>query len=532
MTDRPQQSSASKLVGAAGLIAFGHVASRVLGLIRERVIAGYFGTSLEASAFRAAARLPTMVYDLLVGGMLSAALVPVLASYAATRRRELWRAASVLLSVVAAVTGLIALAVYAAAPWLAEMLGGGFPPEGVAVVEQSLRYIAPAIVAFGLAGTITGTLYALERFSLPAMAGAVYNVVFIGALVLIHDRLGVFALALGVTLGSFAQVAFLAPGLRDGRIRPTLDLRHPVVRRVVVLYIPIGVGLLVTQLQVWIDTRLASRAGEMGLAVMSYGTSLIQFPHGFVAVAISLAILPQLSAAYARDEVITFTRMQARGLRTVVALTVPAAVGMAVLAEPIVGAVYQHGMFGDADRWAVSIALYGYLLGLPFAAIDWPLNYAYYARQNTLVPAVVGVFSVFAYLVVAVTLGPVLNLAGLPASLLFVGLVLADTAKQASHAGVMTVLTRRQVGPAALAGMGRTAAASVVAAAVMAAAVALNDRWLSGALPQTTLGWAARAGVGAAVGILVYVPAARLLGVNEIGWLSGVVASRLRGGSG
>lgn len=522
---------AVRLVGAASLIAVGHVASRVLGLLRERVIAGYFGTSLEASAFRAAARVPTMVYDLLIGGMLSAALVPVLASYAATRREELWRAVSVLLSLVTLVTGAIAVAVYLLAPQLAVLLGGGFPPEGVAIVEQSLRYIAPAVLAFGIAGMVTGTLYALERFSLPAMTGALYNAAFIATLFWLHDRVGIYALAMAVTIGAAAQAAILLPGVRDGRLRPTLDFRHPVVRRVLVLYLPVGLGLLVTQFQVWLDTRLASRAGEAGLAVMAYGTSLIQFPHGFVAVAISLAILPQLAAAFARDEAGTFARMLARGVRTVLVLTLPAAVGMAVLAEPIVGAVYQHGAFDDASRSVVTLALYGYLIGLPFAAVDWPLNYAFYARQNTLVPALVGVLSVGVYLVVAVLFGPVLNLAGLPPERVFVGLVLADSAKQAAHALVMAGVTRRRVGPSALRRVGRTAGAALAAAAVMAACVVLVDRALAGLVPAGTVGWALRAAVGAAVGMAVYLPVAAALGVEEIAWVRALLAARLRGGA-
>jgi putative peptidoglycan lipid II flippase len=527
VNDRPSHGGATRLVGAASLIAAGHVASRVLGIMRERAIAGYFGTSIEVSAFRAAARLPTMVYDLFIGGMLSAALVPVLASYAATRRAELWRAASVLLSAAAAATGLVSVLVWLLAPRLAVLLGGGFQAQGVALVERDLRLIAPVVLAFGLAGTVTGVLYALERFSLPAMAGAVYNTAFIALLFALHDRLGSQALALGVTVGGVAQVALLLPGLRDGRIRPTLDFRHPVVRRVLALYLPIGLGLLVTQGQVLVDTRLASETGPSGLADMSYATSLIQFPHGFVAVAISLAILPQLSATFARRESATFTRMLARGVRTVTVLILPAALGMAALAEPIVSTIYRHGVFGQADASAVSLALYGYVIGLPFAAVDWPLNYAFYARQSTWVPAVVGVVSVAAYLVVAIVFGPVLNLARLGPSVLFFGLVMADTAKQATHAVIMAAAAYWQIGREALENLGRTTAASLTAATGMAVIVGLVDRAVAPSLPASTFGWAARTVLGLTLGVAIYLPVASALGVDEIGWLLQVLRSRL-----
>jgi len=526
VTSPDQSPRVGRILGAATLIACGHVASRLLGLVRERTIAGYFGTSLEADAFRAAARLPTMIYDLLIGGMLSAALVPVLASYAATRRAELWRVASVLLSAAAVVTGLIALVVYGAAPWLAELLAGDAPPEVVGIVANSLRYIAPAVLVFGMTGMVTGLLYALERFTLPALAGAVYNLGFIATLVLLHDRMGVYAMALGVTLGGTGQLLLLLPGVRDAHLRPVLDLRHPVVRQVLLLYAPIGLGLVVTQFQVWADTRLATPIGG-ALATMGYGTNLIQFPHGFVAVAISLAILPQLSAAHAREEAVVFARLLARGVRIVLTLILPAAVGMAVLADPLVGAVFQHGAFTDASRASVVLALMVYLVGLPFAAVDWPLNYAFFARKNTLVPALVGVVSVGVYLAVAVTVGPVLNLAGLGPATVFLGLVLADSAKHLVHAGTMLVLTRRMIGPEALQGAGRTAVAAMAAALGMALVVGAADHQLAVRLGDGTWAWATRVAIGASVGLAIYVPLASRLGVGEIGWLVDTLRQRL-----
>jgi putative peptidoglycan lipid II flippase len=521
------ETGSRRLVGAASLLAAGNVASRLLGLVREQVIAFQWGGTLEASAFSAAARVPTMIYDLLIGGMLSAALVPVLSTYAATRRDELWRAASVILSTAAAVTGVCAIAVFALAPWIADLLFHGGGPQGVAIVANCLRFIAPAVLAFGLAGILTGILFALERFTLPAIAGAVYNGAFILAAVAFHDRLGIYALPLGVTAGGVAQVAILLPGLRDARLRLSFALRHPALRRVVILYIPIGLGLVVSQAQVAFDTRLASRAGDAALAWMRYATSLIQFPHGLVAVAISLAILPRLSAIHARREVDAFAAMLARALRMVLALSLPAVVGLAILGMPLVGVVFQRGAFGDLDRLAVAVALLGYLVGLPFAAIDWPLNYGYYARQNTLTPALVGIGGVVVYLVVAVSFGPVYNLAGLRPDRVFLGLVLADSAKQFFHATVMLALTRRSTGRAALERVGRTAFGATAAALVMGALVGLVDRGVAGIVHGGTLAWALRVVVGLTIGVAAYIPLARLYGVTELDWLVAVVRDRV-----
>jgi putative peptidoglycan lipid II flippase len=517
------------LLGAAALLALGNAASRVLGLVREQTIAYYFGGTLKTDAFVAASRVPTMLYDLLVGGQLTAALVPVLSSYVATRRDELWRAASVLFTAAAVVTGLATLAVYLLAAPIAQVLGE--MPAGMAIIEQSLRIIAPSVLIFGLAGMSTALIYALERFSYAAAAAAIYNAAFIVTLVAFQDRLDVYALPLGVTLGGLAQLVLLGVGLRDARLRVVLALRHPVLLRVIKLYLPIGLGLLVAQLQVIAATRLAAKAGVGVLASLNYADRLIQFPQGFVAVAISLAILPTLAAAHARLDTDLFNRALARGLRLVLTLVLPAVAGLAVLATPVVGAVYQRGAFVDLTRLAVTLALLGYLIGLPFAALDLSLNNAFYARQNTLTPSLVGILSVGVYLVVAVMWGPVYNLGRLADDRLIIGLALADSAKHISHAAIMLALVRSVAGRAALEGLGRTAAAATLAAALMALVVAGLDHLLAPLVDAGTAGWLLRATAGTVVGLLVYLPLAARLGVDEVRWIAELARDRLRGGS-
>ncbi len=513
-------------MGSASLLAAGNIASRLLGLVREQVIANYWGGSLEASAFSAAARVPTMLYDLLVGGMLSAALVPVLTEYATTKRDELWRTASVLLSACSLLMGTLAVVVYLLSTPIASLLAAGLGDEGVAMVATCLRFISPAVFAFGIAGVLTGLLYSIERFSLPAASGALYNAAFIVVAVLLRDRLGIYSLPLGVALGGLAQTLLLAPGLRDASLRPRLDLHHPALRRVVLLYVPIGAGLVVAQIQVLADTRLASEAGKSALVWMRYATTLVQFPHGLVAVAISLAILPRLAASHAELQDRAYARILARAVRMVVTLSVPAAVGLVVLAEPLVGALFQRGEFLSGDRVAVVLALYGYSIGLVFASVDWPLNYAFYARQNTVVPALVGVASVGVYLVVALAMGPTANALGLAANRVFIGLVLADSAKHAFHAGLMLVLVRRAAGGEALSAVGRTVLAAAAAAGAMGVVVHFTRGVLAAHWAAGTMSWLAQLGIGAAVGVVVYIPLVRAFGCREIDWLAGVIRER------
>ena len=401
-----QQDNASRrLAGAASLLSLGSVLSRILGLVRTQLISYFFGTTPAADAFVAAQRAPTMIYDQLIGGQISAAIVPVLSAYREKERAEMWRAASVLTSVIAAISGFAGIGLYLFAPQIARVLvvADNTPVE---LVAGCLRFMAPAVVLFGLSGMFTGILYARERFARPALAAPAYNVAMILGFFAFRNQfpteLQVYALPLGVSIGALFQALILGLGLRVRRssqnssqsnegpigLRPTLRWRHPVLKKVFLLYLPVALGLLVTQFQILAATRLASMAGEGVQSVLNFSDRLIQFPQGFVASAISVAILPRLAGAFGNQETQTFARTLARGLRMVVAIIVPAAIGMAILAGPMIGMLFQFkgGAFDDADRLMASLALYGYLIGLPFAAIDLSLNNAFYARKNTVLP--------------------------------------------------------------------------------------------------------------------------------------------------
>jgi putative peptidoglycan lipid II flippase len=485
------------LARSAGIIALGNVGSRTLGLVREMVIAGLFGSRGELSAFELASRIPTMTYDLLVGGMLSAALVPVFSQYAARHQRdELWRAVSVIFSLMVVVLGGIVLLLEIGALTAARLMGEGLGPDLLAVMARLVRLVAPAILFFGLSGVTTGLLYSLKRFTLPAFATAAYNLGIIVAAPLLAGRLDIYSLGVGVFLGSLFQLLLQVPGLRGGRIRFSLNLSHPALGQILRLYLPVALGVGIANAQVAVDGRLASFAGENVAAWMRQATRLIQFPHGLVAVAVSMAALPSLARSSAVRAEAAFRRTFGRGLRMVLALIVPAAVGLWVLAEPAVALVFQHGDFTALDTTWVSLALRGYLIGLIFAAVDWPLNYAFYARQDTLTPNLVGVLSVGAYLAVALSWVK-------PYGIL--GLVLADSAKHLTHVLAMLVLSQRRMGGLRGLGIGTTLLKAAAASALMGLVVrALGDRIGLAVGGGGKAAWLAVVGGAGGVGLLTY----------------------------
>lgn len=515
-------SADSRLVRAAAVLALGNVASRVLGLGRETVKARFFGTMPALSAFEIAAVVPTTLFDLIVGGMVNSSLVPVFSDYAAEERRdELWAVASTFLSVATVVLLVVVLLVELfPAPVVAAL--GAFNFTDPVLTRQAIslaRLSVPVVLFLSISSILTGLLYALKRFTLPAFTGAMFNGVIVLAVLLRPDHIE--SLVWGMLAGSLLQVAMQLPALRDARLRWRLDWRHPAIRRIVQLYTPIVAGLVVNQAGVAIGYNLATLSGDRSLTYMRYATTLYQFPQGLVVTALSIAILPTLSEQ-AQGVVTNFRRTLAQGIRLVLTLILPATAGLFALALPIVTLLFQGGRFTAADSEVTALALRLFLFGLPFAAVDQMLIFASYARKDTLRPALVGVVSIAVYVAVAYYL--VVNLdrwwpaawrpGDQPAGLY--GLMIADAVKHLTHTLLMLPVLQSQIG--GLAGQGVTATTLKSLLASLATGVAA---WLTADAAIGLIGFetlvqrllvVTAAGL---VGVAVYAALGRLLNIRE-----------------
>jgi putative peptidoglycan lipid II flippase len=507
----PPASTGGTLLRSATLLSIGNVVSRLLGLIREMVIANIFGPTGLVSAFTVASMVPTMLYDFLIGGMLSAALVPVLSDYTRPeRRQELTRLVGALISLMAVTLALVVLLLQVTAPQVAWLLAGGFEdfdPTLLPLTVQLIRWITPAVWFFSMAGLLTAILYALQRFTFPALATAIYNLGVVIAAPLLVDQIGISSLVVGILLGSAAQFSIMAWDVHRAGIRFRVQWSHPALRRIVYLYLPIAAGLVVAQFQVGLDRRLASGTGAESIAWMRSATTLQQLPLGLISVAISLAALPRLSQHFAAHHEDAYRRTLSNGLRMVLILIVPVVAGLWLLAEPTVRLIFEHGRFTAADTLEVSAALRIYLVGALFAAIDFPLNYAFYARNNTLLPALVGVLSVAIYTIVALILVEPQG---------YLGLVWADTAKHATHALVMMVLLVWVVGR--LRGETGRAVGSVALGTVAMAAtiIGISSLWPGHLLREGVPADLLYLSVVGGSGFLIYAVSLSLLGVPEV----------------
>jgi len=514
-----------RIAQAALIIALGNVASRLLGLVREQVIAALFGATAVTDAFVAASTVPTMVYDLLIGGAISAALIPVFSTYADDSSEDLAQVGSTVLNIGAILLCGVVLVAIPMAPELVTLLGVGFAP---AIREQAItlvRVVLPAVIFLGLSGITTALLYARQQFTLPAFVVAVYNLGIIVMALLLAPALGTVSLVVGVLVGAVLQLALQVPGLRGFHYRLTLALRHPGLQRIGMLYLPVAAGLVVSQVGVIIDRNLASQVGEGSMAAMRFATTLVQFPLGLVATAVSFAVLPTLSRQSAQgtnpepEAGDLYKETLTRGLKMVLFLIVPATVGLAVLRVPLIRLLFEHGVFDAQATARTALAFLCYSPSIPFAAIDQVLIFAFYARQNTVTPVLVGVMGVGVYLVVALTTMKPLGMAGL---------VLANSAQWIAHALVLFFLLWRAIGGLHGYGLGQATLKVLAAALLMGAVIYLAGPVMAGQFSPAGV-WSLALYLGAliAIGAGVYTLAALALGMEEASGLLGEIRRRL-----
>jgi len=519
-------STGGRIARAALVLMAGTVLSRVLGLGRESTIAGLFGAEADVDAFTIANHVATIVYDLLIAGTVSAALVPVFSEYTGKGQRpEFGRVVSTVLTVAAVfLVGAVLLLELFAEP-LVDFMGAGAAPETRELALQMTQWVLPGVFFMGLSGVVMAAHYALGRFVFPAFTSAIFNAAIIFCAFALADALGVKGLVIGMVIGAFAMLALQAPGLRDVPLRPSLDLRHPAVRKIFRLYAPVGLSVVISSAALVIDRNLASHAGEGSLSAMRYATTLIQFAMGFVAAAISLAALPSLSQHFSNGDSAAYKKTLASGLRMVWVMSLPAAAGLLALAVPVVSLVFRHGEFNTTNQSLTVLALLFYLPGLPFGAVDQVLIFAFYARKNTLTPVLVGIAAIAVYLIIALSTIGTMGMAGL---------ILANSAQLTFHAILTGILLWRALRPeGGLRGYGIGRTALKVLGAAIAMAIVAYGTWrflvdVAGIEANSLVTEAILLGVPALLGGGLYVVLVWLMRLPEVELIAGKIRGRVK----
>lgn len=394
------QGETHQISRAAGLIGIATFCSRILGFIRDIILANLFGANAAADAFYIAYRIPNLLRELFAEGSMSSAFIPVFTEYHSTRsKQETWELASAAFTTLLTLVTLVSLLGILAAPSLVWMLAPGLHDDLAQLATTTLltQIMFPYLLFVSLAALAMGILNALRSFAIPALAPVFFNVCVIVFALTISPWFDqpIVAVAIGIVVGGLAQFLMQLPGLHkkgfllSWNFHPT----HPGVKRMGVLLIPTLLGLAVTQINLTISTILASYF-EGGPTYLFYAMRLIQFPLGIFGVAMATAILPSLSshaAKGAHDELRATVNF---GLRMVLFIILPSMVGLMLLRTPIIHLFFEHGAFSALDTIGTASALLGFSVGLWAFASYRILAMAFYSLQDTRTPAAVAIISV------------------------------------------------------------------------------------------------------------------------------------------
>lgn len=509
-----------KLLRSTATVGLATIASRLLGFVRDIVFARLFGASGETDAFFLAFKIPNFMRRLFAEGSFSLAFVPVFAEVRESGDRRALR------DLVDHVTGtlagillaLTALGILAAPAFLA-IFAPGWLIEGRPEFELAsgmLRITFPYILFISLTALAGGILNSFDRFLVPALTPVLLNLSLIFAAVWLSAEFDVpvKALAVGVLVAGVAQLAIQVPALMKMGLlpRPRWGWRHPGVRKILKLMIPTLVGSSVAQVNLLVDSVIATFLISGSVTWLYYSDRLLEFPLGVFGVALSTVILPNLSRKYAGQNPEAFSATLDWALRLALIITLPAAAGLAALAEPILMTLFQYDAFTLVDVDMSALSLTAYALGLPAFIAVKVLAPGYYARQDTKTPVRIAVFAMVSNMVMNVAFVGALTLLAFRGP--HMGLALASSVAAYLNAGFLYRGLRKAGVYHPQRGWPHVVISVLVATAVMVAML-VPQTWEATTWANLTAGWRAiRLLTLVVAGLVSYLLLLRLTGLR------------------
>jgi len=522
-----------KLARSAGLISVATMASRVLGVAREMVLAAFFGASggVEMDAFNVAFRVPNLVRDLFAEGAMTAAFIPTFTRTLSTRGREAaWRLGNLVINALVIVTGiLVVLGMIFAGP-ITHAIAPGFAkiPGKLELTARLTRIMLPFLTTVAAAVAMMGMLNSMRRFFIPALAPAMFNVAtIVCAFALVPPMRhmgapGIVAIAIATVLGGVGQIALQWPSLRrEGfHYRPVVDFADPDLREVLRLMGPATLGLAAVQINVAVNTYLATSQEQGAVSWLTAAFRLMYLPIGLFGVSIATAALPDIARRAGQGDTTGMRQTVSTALRMMLMLNVPATIGLIALANPIVALLLERGRFTPHDTQATAAALMCYapgLLGYSAVKIASP---SFYSLRDSRTPVLVSIGSVLANLTINLLLVRVMG---------YRGLALGTALAAMFNAVTLLVLLRARLGRLDGRRVSIAFIKIAVASLVMGVAAVLTDSWLEAQFPSAAFVWRAIRLTGAiTVSLVALIATARLLRLEEFNDAFQFVLRRLR----
>ncbi|MDP4000070.1 MAG: murein biosynthesis integral membrane protein MurJ [bacterium] len=411
--------------GAAALLGIAYFASRLLALVRDRVLATGFGAGAQLDVYFAAFRIPDFIFNVLIFGAISSAFIPVFAGYLVNNKKETAdQVGSVVLTAGTMLLVAVAALAFVFAPQIAPLIAPGFSAAQLTEVTELTRIMLLSPIFFGIGGIFGSVLHSHQRFVAYAVAPLLYNLGIIAGAV-VAPELGLKYLAWGVAAGAFLQMSIqLIAGLRTGfRFRPNFNLRLPGVRRIFWLMIPTTIGAAILQINFLVETIIASLLQAGSLAQFWLATSLSMVPVSVVGAAFATAVFPVLAKAASTQQTSLYVENLVTVIRKILFVVIPASIAIMLLRAQIVRLIYGAGNFDFEDtRYVTSIL--GILAVSLFAQSLIPLlSKAFYAIRNTRTPVAIAGVAMLVNVAIAVPASYYLGVIGLALAFSFASII-------------------------------------------------------------------------------------------------------------
>jgi len=500
---------------AAGTVGIFTFISRILGLVRDILIANFFGSGMSADAFFVAFRIPNLLRRLFAEGSFSVAFIPVFTEYLQKKsKEEAFFLARVVVTSLTLILAVVTIGGIILSPLIVRVIAPGFGGMGekYALTVFLTRIMFPYIFLVSLLALCMGILNSLKHFAAPAMAPIFLNLAMIFALIFLAPsmRTPTVGLAIGVIVGGILQLALQIPFLLDRGLSfaPQWMPGHPALKKIGLLMVPTIFGSAIYQINQLVGTLLASLLREGSVSYLYYADRLVQFPLGVFAIAISTAVLPSLSREAADGDIVRLKETLSHGLRLTMFITIPAMVGLIVLREPIIRLLFQRGAFNTFTTAMTAQALLFYSLGLwAFAALRVFVS-AFYSMQDTKTPVKVAVVAMFINIALSLALmGPLKH----------GGLALALSLASTLQLCMLIFVLRKRLGGIEGTVVVSSMVRSLISSLVMGVCIYLIAfRILADALTGGIVSMAGGIVAIIVAGFLIYMMMARLLGSREL----------------
>ncbi len=525
-TSGPPPRPRRRIAVNTAIFAFATALSRIAGLGREVIQAAFFATSAAASAFTLASQVPNLFSNLFSQAALSAAFVPVFTELLQRgRKREAFRVASTLFWVILIGLGALTLLWTAVAGLVVPLFTGASIPS--ALTAGLSRVLFPVVLLLSLTGLLVGILQSYDEFTIPALAPAVWNLVIIVLLVVLHSRFHgqnkIYAYAVAWLVATAVQFAMVAWALRriEFRFSFVLDWHDSRVRQVLILFLPVTMSIGIVNLDIFINAGFGSLVSSAAPAAINDAFRIYMLPQGIFSVAVATVLFPTLSRMAARRDLTGMRRAVGNGMRQINLLLIPSAALMIVLATPITRLVYQHGTFGPESTELVSTALFWFSFSLPFAGLNLLLTRTFFAVQRPWIPTKLAAMNLVVDVIVSVALYKPLGIAGLVIGTAVANIVMTALQLHRLRAG----FNGRLEGAQTL----MITVRIVVASALMAAVAWGLWTGINRVVGNSLIGQIISLGVSCTVACVLYGKAVLVMRIPEARQIESLVMGRLRG---